>query len=105
MYFNRSANNLSCEDVNMSGHCEVRFSLFKKRLGEDVSSAEDSIRIEGAFNCGHVAQLSVTVKETQVVALQFSHAVLCRKRSTDSGSMFQELHVQLTRACAFSIVA
>ena len=50
---------------------------------KDVPSAENPVWVESCFQRSHLAQLLVVVKEVEIVAFEFSHAVLRGERAAD----------------------
>ena len=77
----------------------------QKVLRKNVSASEDARRIEGAFECGHLAQVIFAVQQTQVVALQFSNAVLCRYCPAHFNRTLHKPQVDLSRLRRFVVVS
>src|SRR5258708_1178725 len=72
---------------------------------KDIPSAQDPRRIEGSLQRRHLAQMFFAVKLAQVIALQFSEAVLGRDCAADRNCALDECQINLPGPCGFVIVA
>src|SRR5215217_5582488 len=80
-------------------------SLPQKFFREDVAAAEDAGGVEGAFEFGHLAQVSLAVERAKVFALYLADPVLGGDGAAERDGALYEARVGLARRRPLDVVA